>query len=64
MKNILYRFIEGQTHFGMSRGAMMSLAINEPKYVALHSNSNTTPSMHHEWKEKYYFICKINLWKI
>ena len=31
MKYILYWFIEDQTHFGMSRGAMMSLAINEPK---------------------------------
>jgi hypothetical protein len=29
-KNILYRLIEGQTHFGMPRGAEMSLALNEP----------------------------------
>ena len=30
--HILYRLIKGQTHFGMpSRGANMSLALNEPK---------------------------------
>jgi hypothetical protein len=42
MKNILKWFIEGQTHFGISRGAKVSLALNESKEVALHSNSNTT----------------------
>ena len=31
MKNNLYQFIEGQTHFGMPRGARMTLAVNEPK---------------------------------
>jgi hypothetical protein len=31
MKNILYRFIKGQTDFGMPRGAKMSLALNELK---------------------------------
>ena len=30
-KNSLYQFIEGQTHFGMARGAEMSLALNEPR---------------------------------
>ena len=30
-KNILYWFIMSQTHFGMSRGAKMSLALNEAK---------------------------------
>ena len=30
-KNSLYWFIKGQTHFGMQRGAKMSLALNEPK---------------------------------
>jgi hypothetical protein len=29
MKNILYQFIEGQTHFGMPKGAKMSLTLNE-----------------------------------
>ena len=38
-KNILYQFIEGQTHFGIARGAEMSLVLNELRYVALHSNS-------------------------
>ena len=38
--NILYRFIEDQTHFGMPRGTKMNLALNESKQVALHSDSN------------------------
>ena len=42
MKNILYQFIKGQTHMGMPRGAKMSMALTEPKQVALHSKSNTT----------------------
>jgi hypothetical protein len=29
MKNILYQVIEGQSHFGMPRGAKMSLALHE-----------------------------------
>ena len=31
MKDIPYRVIKGQTHFGMPRGVDMSLTINEPK---------------------------------
>jgi hypothetical protein len=38
----LYQFIEGQTHFGMPRGAKTILTLNELKKVALHSNLNTT----------------------
>ena len=34
-------FIEGQTHFGMPRGAKLSLALNEPEWIALHSKLNT-----------------------
>ena len=29
MKNILYWFIEGQTHFGMPRGAKIGLVLNK-----------------------------------
>ena len=29
MKNILHRFIEDQTHFGMPGGAKMNLALKE-----------------------------------
>jgi hypothetical protein len=50
-QNILYRFIEGQTHFGMLRGTEVSLALHESKQVALHSKSNTTSKLHHKWKE-------------
>ena len=42
MKNIPYWFIEGHTHWGVPRGARMSLILNEPKEFTLHSNSNTT----------------------
>jgi hypothetical protein len=42
MRIILYRFIVGQSHFGMPGGAKMNLALNEPKQGALHSNSNYT----------------------
>jgi len=38
MKSILYWCTEGQTHFGMqSRGAKMSLAINEPHEIGCSS---------------------------
>ena len=30
-KNILDRFVEGQTRFDMSRGAKLSLVLKEPK---------------------------------
>ena len=42
MKNILYWFIKGQTHFGMPRVAKIYLDLIELKLVAFHSNSNTT----------------------
>ena len=42
MKNILRQVIKGPTHFGMPRGAEVNLALNELKYVALHSNNSTT----------------------
>ena len=31
MKNILYQFIVGRTHFTVPRGARITLALNEPK---------------------------------
>jgi hypothetical protein len=40
-QNILYMCTEGQTYFDMPRRVKMSLTLNEPKKVALHSNSNT-----------------------
>lgn len=46
-KGFLYWFREGQTHFGIE-GANMSLALIEPKWIALHSNSGTTLTMHHK----------------
>ena len=40
-KNILYWFMKGQTHFGMPRGAEMSLALHEPIQNVLCSNLHT-----------------------
>jgi hypothetical protein len=42
----------------MPRGAKMSLAFNEPKLVALHSNQGLPPSMHYKRKEITNFVCK------
>jgi hypothetical protein len=52
-KNILYWFTEGQTHFGMPKGAKMSLALAGAKMVALLTNSNTT-SKHAPQVERTY----------
>ena len=52
-----YQFIEGQTQFGMQRGAEISLALNGPKKVALHSIQALPLSMHHNWKEIIDFVC-------
>ena len=52
-KNILYRFIEGQTHFGMLKGDKMSLARNKAKQVARHSNSITTSEHAPQVKRNY-----------
>ena len=53
MKNILHGLNEGQTHFGMPRGAKMSLTLNEPNLVTLRSNLNTT-SKHAPQVERNY----------
>jgi hypothetical protein len=42
MKNILYKFVEGQTHFDMPRGGKIRFSLNGPKQVAPHSSLNTT----------------------
>ena len=53
--NILYQFLDLQTHFGMPRGAKMSKALNELNKIALHSKSNTT-SEHATTSEKDLLI--------
>jgi hypothetical protein len=55
-KNILYRFMECQTHFGMPRGAKMSLALHEPIYL---QTSTLPPRMHHKLT-KHGRFCKEN----
>ena len=56
--------MNGQTHFGMPSSDKMSFALHEPKEVALHSNSNTTPNMHHKWKENILYCMQDNQQKI
>ena len=47
--DILYRFIEDHTHFGMWRGVKTSLVFDDPKWVALFIQIQTLPlSMHHQ----------------
>ena len=58
MRNILHRYVESQTHFGMPRGAKMSLALNEPNKVALCSNSNTTSKHAPTVVSNIDFVCK------
>ena len=41
MNNLVYWLIRGQIHLGISRGAKMSLASNELKWIPLHSTWNT-----------------------
>ena len=58
-KNILYWFIEGQSHFGLPRGAKISLALNELRYIASsfkvkHNLQACTTS----WKNINDIICK------
>ena len=59
-----YQFIKGQTHFGMPRGAKMTLAVNETKYVALRSNSDTTSVHAPQLERNYRFGMQNNQWKI
>lgn len=40
-RSFLCQFVEGQTHFGMSRGAKNELALNEPKWVAFHYSKHS-----------------------
>ena len=63
-KNILYRFIEGQTHFGMPRGDKMSLALNKAKHVACHSNSFSTSKYAPRVERNYWYCIQNNQWKI
>jgi hypothetical protein len=47
-KNIPYQFIQGQTHFDVSRGATMSLALNTMLFFI--QIQTLPPSMNHRWK--------------
>ena len=52
MKKILCWYSEDQIHFGLSNGDEMSLALDDLKEVALHSNANTIPE--HAQMERNY----------
>ena len=45
VENILYGFIEGQTHFDISRGAERVFGRTEVGYVAICADSNTTSEL-------------------
>ena len=54
--------MEGQTHFGMPRGAKMHLALIETKWVPLHSN--TTSKDAPQVEKKLMMSYGNNQWKI
>ena len=58
MKNILYRYIDGQTHLGMPRGAIMSSSpMKQNRLFFIHLQ--TLPlGMHYKWKEIIDSECK------
>jgi hypothetical protein len=58
-ENILYRFMEGQAHFGMPRGAKMSLALHEP-YRMFYVQTSTLPPRMHQKLTKHGRFCKQN----
>jgi hypothetical protein len=53
-KYILYPLIEGQTHFGIPRGAKMSLALNTPTEISC----SYILIMHHKWQEISDILCR------
>ena len=58
-KNILYRFMEGQTLFSTSWHAKMSLTLHEPIQNVLSQTSTLPPRMHHKLT-KHEIFCKQN----
>jgi hypothetical protein len=46
-KKILYKLIEGQTHFDMPRGPKMSLALNDQNRLLFIQIRALSLSMHH-----------------
>ena len=53
MRNTLNQFSEGQTHFGMPKGAKMSLALNEAK-IGCYSIKFKTTSKYAPQEERNY----------
>ena len=57
MKNILYWFIEGQTHFGMPRGAKIGWSSMKGTRLLFIQIQTLPSSGHHKWKEIIDFVC-------
>ena len=58
-KNILIWVMKGQTHFGMPRGAKMSIAINQWHRLLCIPLQTLPLSMHHKWEEMIDFVWKL-----
>ena len=58
MKNILCRYIDGQTHFGMPRGAIMSLTPKNQNRLFFINLQTLPQGMHCKWKEIIDSECK------
>ena len=63
-QNSLYQFIHGQYYFGIPRGVRMSLALNEPKEVALHPDSNNTSKHTPQVERNYRLYMQNNQWNM
>jgi hypothetical protein len=57
-KDILYWFIQNQTHFGMPRGAKLTLALNKLYRLLFIQIQTLPPSMQSLLKKSIDFICK------
>ena len=60
---MLHQFIKFQTHFGMFKASKMGLALNEMKYIAIHSDVDIV-FKHAPQVERNGLICmQDNQWK-
>lgn len=63
LMNMLHQFIKFQTHFGMSKASKMGLALNEMRYIAIHSNVNTIFKHAPQVERNGSFCIQDNQWK-
>ena len=60
---ILYKKFKGQRHFGMPRGAKMSLAFNGSKRLLFLQIQILPSSMHHKVERNYWYFMQNDQWE-